>query len=152
MTPPPRLFMSRSMRRERRTAAITCRSQKYCHLSSGTRMIVSEVIDSDFMRQTCCARAGARPKGKGKCRAQRRCATSPTLRRLSLDRQAIRFERWCMLHVEISILDLAVRAGTVPPRVLGLIMEWASMHKEELLQNWESARNQQPLTDIRPLE
>jgi hypothetical protein len=57
-----------------------------------------------------------------------------------------------MLHVEISILDLAVRAGTVPPRVLGLIMEWASMHKEELLQNWESARNQQPLTDIRPLE
>jgi hypothetical protein len=57
-----------------------------------------------------------------------------------------------MLHVEISILDLAVKAGSVPPRVLGLIMEWAAMHKEELLQNWESARNQQPLTDIRPLE
>ena len=55
-------------------------------------------------------------------------------------------------HVEISILDLAVKAGSVPPRVLGLIMEWAAMHKEELLQNWESARNQQPLTDIKPLE
>jgi hypothetical protein len=54
--------------------------------------------------------------------------------------------------VEIGILDLVVRAGSVPPRVLGLIMEWAAIHKEELFQNWENARKQQPLTDIKPLE
>lgn len=36
----------------------------------------------------------------------------------------------------IAILDLAVLRGRLPPRGLGLIVEWAEMHRRELLENW----------------
>lgn len=38
------------------------------------------------------------------------------------------------------------------PRVLGLVIEWASAHQAELLQNWELARQQESLISIQPLE
>ena len=34
---------------------------------------------------------------------------------------------------EIEIQTLTVLAGKLPPRVLGLVIEWASQHQEELL-------------------
>ena len=39
--------------------------------------------------------------------------------------------------VAIRIDDFAVLEGFLPPRVMGLVMEWASIHKKELLQEWE---------------
>ena len=35
---------------------------------------------------------------------------------------------------------------------LRLIREWAGMHKEELIQNWERAANKQEIGKIDPLE
>jgi hypothetical protein len=35
---------------------------------------------------------------------------------------------------------------------VGLAMEWAARHREELLENWERARRQEPLERIPPLE
>lgn len=52
----------------------------------------------------------------------------------------------------ISIQGLAVLAGELPPRALGLVMEWASQHREELASNWTLARDKSPLKTIQPLE
>jgi hypothetical protein len=55
-------------------------------------------------------------------------------------------------RARIRIDDLRVLDGTLPPRVLGLVMEWASSHLEELREDWDLARRQAPLRKIAPLE
>ncbi|NDF98279.1 MAG: DUF4160 domain-containing protein, partial [Chitinophagia bacterium] len=35
--------------------------------------------------------------------------------------------------------------GALPPRVLGLVTEWASLHKIELMENWDRARRKESL-------
>jgi len=42
--------------------------------------------------------------------------------------------------------------GQFPARALRLVLEWAELHKGELLENWELARQGQPLKQIAPLE
>ena len=53
---------------------------------------------------------------------------------------------------EIGIETLSLLAGKLPPRVMGLVMEWASIHQEELMADWELARLQATLNNIAPLE
>jgi hypothetical protein len=36
--------------------------------------------------------------------------------------------------------------------VTGLVVEWASLHREELLGDWERAQNHEVLQSIAPLE
>jgi hypothetical protein len=52
----------------------------------------------------------------------------------------------------IGIESLALLGGRLSPRVLGLAVEWASMHRVELLHNWNMARRLEPLGRIEPLE
>jgi hypothetical protein len=52
----------------------------------------------------------------------------------------------------IKIDDFRVLEGFLPPRALGLVMEWAARHKAELMNNWESMLNNQPLGKIAPLD
>ncbi len=40
--------------------------------------------------------------------------------------------------VQISIVDFAIVEGGLPPKALGLVAEWASLHKDELIENWNS--------------
>jgi phosphomannomutase len=51
----------------------------------------------------------------------------------------------------IEIQTLRVFAGHLPPRALGLVIEWATLHQNELLDDWNRARNQQALAKIEPL-
>ena len=51
--------------------------------------------------------------------------------------------------IEIDTLDLI--SGRLPPRVRGLVTEWAAMHIVELRENWELARQGTPLKRIEPL-
>jgi hypothetical protein len=51
----------------------------------------------------------------------------------------------------IAIDTLTVLEGRVPPRVLGLIVEWGSLHREELLADWRKARQLEPMRKIDPL-
>ena len=53
--------------------------------------------------------------------------------------------------VAIDIRTLQVLEGRIPPRALGLVVEWASQHQDELMQDWEFARNDQPPKKIEPL-
>jgi len=41
--------------------------------------------------------------------------------------------------------------GALPPRVLGFVLEWAMLHRAELLENWEAARKHGVLKRIQPL-
>ena len=41
--------------------------------------------------------------------------------------------------------------GIIISMYYGLLMEWAFQHQEELMNNWESARKEQPLSKIKPL-
>ena len=53
--------------------------------------------------------------------------------------------------ITVDIESGTVR-GTFPTRALRLVLEWASLHKQELLTNWGRARLREPLTRIEPLE
>ena len=54
---------------------------------------------------------------------------------------------------EISVeVETGTIHGEFPPRALRLILEWAELHKAELLENWQLAREGQPLERIAPLE
>jgi hypothetical protein len=52
----------------------------------------------------------------------------------------------------IEIESLAVYAGYLPNRALGLVREWAGLHREELRQDWTLARTGQVPSRIAPLE
>jgi hypothetical protein len=60
--------------------------------------------------------------------------------------------RYGQFKATIDIDSLEVLEGKLPPRVLGLVVEWASQHKKELMINWEKARNDKPLKRIEPLQ
>ena len=42
--------------------------------------------------------------------------------------------------------------GDFPPRAQRLVLEWAALHKPELLENWNLARQRKPLNPVAPLE
>ena len=52
---------------------------------------------------------------------------------------------------EVGIEDLVVLGGNLPPRALGLVIEWATRHHDELRRVWDRAANHEPLTSIEPL-
>ena len=52
----------------------------------------------------------------------------------------------------IDIHTFGVIEGYLPARVLGLVVEWAILHKEELLNNWHSIGQKRPLSKIEPLQ
>jgi hypothetical protein len=52
----------------------------------------------------------------------------------------------------VGINTLTVLEGRLSPRVLGLVTEWAALHREELREDWRLARQQAPLRTIAPLE
>ena len=39
---------------------------------------------------------------------------------------------------QISIIGLGIIEGYLPPKALALVVEWASMHQDELMENWRS--------------
>ena len=55
-------------------------------------------------------------------------------------------------EARIAIDTLAVVSGTLPPRAMGLVAEWASLHREELRGLWERAEKLQPLGRLEPLK
>jgi hypothetical protein len=54
-------------------------------------------------------------------------------------------------EASIGINPLAVLRSTLMPRQLGLVMEWAAQHQDELSANWDRAQERGPLAPIAPL-
>lgn len=55
-------------------------------------------------------------------------------------------------EASFSIETLDCREGRLPRRVRAMVVEWASLHRQELLADWERARGGLPLEDIDPLD
>lgn len=51
-----------------------------------------------------------------------------------------------------EIETLMIYAGGLPRRVHNLVIEWADLHRTELLADWDRARRSEPLVDIDPLD
>lgn len=51
----------------------------------------------------------------------------------------------------ISILSSELLGGSLPPQALRLVKRWASLHREELLKNWDLAEQERGLESIDPL-
>ena len=60
--------------------------------------------------------------------------------------------RYGEYKAEIAIDTLTVLVGRLPPRVLGLVIEWAALHRAELSADWELAMKHAELKKIAPLE
>ncbi len=60
--------------------------------------------------------------------------------------------KYAEYQAEIGINDLAVIKGELPPKAMGLVMEWAVKHKRELLKNWNAIKNDKKLSSIKPLK
>jgi len=51
-----------------------------------------------------------------------------------------------------SIADLRLIEGHLPKRITSLVLEWAFEHRNELMADWELAKQKKPLREIAPLE
>ncbi len=54
-------------------------------------------------------------------------------------------------NAEIKISDFSIIEGKLPARVLGLVVEWAAIHKVEIEENWKRIENLETLKKIEPL-
>jgi hypothetical protein len=53
--------------------------------------------------------------------------------------------------ISVSISNLVVLKGSFPPRALGMVMEWAFQHRQELENNWDLCEKHFPLEKVEPL-
>ncbi len=60
--------------------------------------------------------------------------------------------RYGSRKARFAIADLRMIDGDTGPRARGLVVEWASLHQDELHQEWELGRTRKPLFPIAPLE
>ena len=54
-------------------------------------------------------------------------------------------------EASIDIESLVTFAGDLPPRARPFVVEWATVHRVELRDNWVRARSHQQLEPIEPL-
>lgn len=52
----------------------------------------------------------------------------------------------------ININTLSLISGKLPHRALGLVLEWAYIHQDELKSLWKDAKELKPLKKVAPLE
>jgi hypothetical protein len=52
----------------------------------------------------------------------------------------------------IGISPITILEGKAPARVRSLVLEWAALHQQELWNDWERCRNNEPPLPIEPLE
>jgi hypothetical protein len=55
-------------------------------------------------------------------------------------------------EASIRIAPVGLKDGRLPPRVLALVVEWASLHEVELAEKWDRIRRGLPVHRIAPLE
>ena len=53
---------------------------------------------------------------------------------------------------EYDINTLVAIRGNLPPRAHALVLEWASMHRPELLEDWQLAIEMKEIKKIEPLQ
>jgi len=57
-------------------------------------------------------------------------------------------DQWAAVAIE----SLEIIEGWLSRRAAGLVLDWAELHREELMENWRLAEARERLKPIRPLE
>ena len=52
----------------------------------------------------------------------------------------------------VTIQDIEVLEGSIPSKQLKMLLGWAALHQEELMENWGLAEQRQELFPIEPLK
>ena len=55
-------------------------------------------------------------------------------------------------EVQISINSITTLHGGLPRRAESMVIEWAALHQQELMENWRRLHSEQPAEKIEPLE
>jgi hypothetical protein len=55
-------------------------------------------------------------------------------------------------EAKIGIETLELIEGKLPRRALGLVLDWAELHRQELRDNWARGQEHDSLSPIAPLE
>lgn len=58
----------------------------------------------------------------------------------------------CLCPALIAIDELNIIGGSLPRRALGLVLDWAELHRAALKENWKRAEQHLELSRIDPLE
>lgn len=53
---------------------------------------------------------------------------------------------------EVDIRTMEIIVGELPKRVYNLVVEWATEHREELMNDWNLMRNDEQPLPIKPLD
>lgn len=56
------------------------------------------------------------------------------------------------MQAEYDIRTLEVIIGSLPKRAESLVLEWAQLHRSELMKNWEKAQIPMSMDKIEPLK
>lgn len=59
--------------------------------------------------------------------------------------------KYAEARAAFSIQELKMIEGKLPPRIVSLVLEWAFLHREELMEDWDLARREGTLKKIDPL-
>ena len=51
----------------------------------------------------------------------------------------------------IAIADFRILKGKLPPKAIALVVEWATIHQQELIKDWKLTENLQKPEKIPPL-
>jgi hypothetical protein len=54
-------------------------------------------------------------------------------------------------NASVDIGNAQIISGALPNRQLKLVLAWCEIHRDELMQNWQLAKNSKPLNRINPL-
>ncbi len=54
-------------------------------------------------------------------------------------------------RAQIRIDPPGLLNGRLSPRALALVVEWAALHRSELMENWDLVQRRQPARKIEPL-
>lgn len=54
--------------------------------------------------------------------------------------------------VLVSIVDLEVIEGSLPSKQMKMLLGWAALRQDQLMDNWELAARKQELFEIEPLK
>jgi Domain of unknown function (DUF4160) len=60
----------------------------------------------------------------------------------------VRYAEW---EATIRLDTMELDTGDLPRRALALVLEWATLHREELEENWRRAQSRQAPLPIQPL-
>jgi len=60
--------------------------------------------------------------------------------------------KWAEHEAIIVIGTKRIYAGSLPKHQLDLVLKWATLHNEELMNNWELARMGKALNQVNPLK